>query len=314
MKVSVVVPVYNAGDRLAPCLESLRTQTLCDMEILLVLDCPTDGSDQIAKRFALDDVRFRVVENDHNMHIGYSRNRGLELAQGEFVAFVDHDDICMPAMLEHLYQQAYTRKADVVYSLVRTTQTHDATRFDTFPQPMADAREYAMTDILSRGGKHHADSLFNPVLGAIYRRETFASLRFEDTRVVSAEDKLWNIQCLMLTDKIVWLNEELYLHENHASNAGGSRAYMGYVCRGKTMEHLFDMMPSWPESWQQAFVQGMDKEARRLMVGALLTSWQDATLTRHYLQSAQWVQYMLTHLERKHGLMRRVLYRLMQRS
>lgn len=86
IKVSVIVPVYNAGVHLKKCLGSLSSQTLKEMEIILVLDCPTDGSDKVAEEFAQRDSRFRILRNSRTF-ISETRNEGLKVAKGEYVAF-----------------------------------------------------------------------------------------------------------------------------------------------------------------------------------------------------------------------------------
>ena len=75
-KVSIVVPVYNAGEYIKPCLDTLTKQTLHDIEIICVLDCPTDGTDKVVDAYAQQDDRIKVLKNEHNMNIGESRNRG----------------------------------------------------------------------------------------------------------------------------------------------------------------------------------------------------------------------------------------------
>jgi len=94
-KVSIIVPIYNAGKFLEKCLDTLVNQTLKDIEIILVLDCPTDGSDRIAREYAEKDPRIRLIVNEQNLNIGLSRNEGLKIARGEYIGFSDHDDwIC----------------------------------------------------------------------------------------------------------------------------------------------------------------------------------------------------------------------------
>ena len=102
IKVSVIVPIYNAGENLVRCLDTIVNQTLKDIEIILVLDCPTDGSDVIAKNFAQQDSRIIILENTTNLHIGESRNRGIEIAKGEYLHFSDHDDYRELDMLEKI--------------------------------------------------------------------------------------------------------------------------------------------------------------------------------------------------------------------
>mgnify|MGYP003102099414 CR=1 FL=1 len=66
-KVSIIVPIYNAGKFLEKCLDTLVNQTLKDIEIILVLDCPTDGSDRIAREYAEKDPRIRLIINEQNL-------------------------------------------------------------------------------------------------------------------------------------------------------------------------------------------------------------------------------------------------------
>jgi hypothetical protein len=114
-KVSVIVPVYNVARYLPQCLDSLRSQTLQDMEILLVNDGSTDGSAEILRAYAAQDWRFRLIERPNG---GYSaaRNTGLKEVRGDFVGFVDADDWVEPDMFEHLLSLAETHHADLVQS------------------------------------------------------------------------------------------------------------------------------------------------------------------------------------------------------
>ena len=116
VKVSVIVPIYNAGKNLIRCLDTLVNQTLRDIEIILVLDCPTDGSDLIAKNYASKDDRIIILENEHNLHIGESRNRGIEIARGEYLHFSDHDDYRELDMLEKMYEKAVLDDLDMLIS------------------------------------------------------------------------------------------------------------------------------------------------------------------------------------------------------
>ena len=69
-KVSIIVPIYNAGKFLEKCLDTLVNQTLKDIEIIMVLDCPTDGSDRIAREYAEKAPRIRLKINEQNLNIG----------------------------------------------------------------------------------------------------------------------------------------------------------------------------------------------------------------------------------------------------
>jgi glycosyltransferase involved in cell wall biosynthesis len=97
-QVTVGLPVYKAEAYLAQCLESIKAQTLQDFEVVAVLDCPTDRSEEILRKHA--DSRFRIVENERNRGAAYSINRTIELAATPLLARMDADDIMHPFRLE----------------------------------------------------------------------------------------------------------------------------------------------------------------------------------------------------------------------
>ncbi|MEO5876496.1 MAG: glycosyltransferase, partial [Streptosporangiaceae bacterium] len=99
--LSVVVPVYNVGPYLTACLESIAAQTWRDFEVVMVDDGSTDGSAALAAAFAARDPRFRLVRQA-NAGPGAARNTGVGQARGEFLAFVDSDDLVPPYALEYL--------------------------------------------------------------------------------------------------------------------------------------------------------------------------------------------------------------------
>jgi CDP-glycerol glycerophosphotransferase len=95
-KISVVVPFHNNSDDLADCLDSIGAQTVADLEVIMVDDGSTDGGAAIAKAKVAADPRFRLIQPPDGGSPGFARNRGLELATGAFLAFVDGDDV-LPA-------------------------------------------------------------------------------------------------------------------------------------------------------------------------------------------------------------------------
>ena len=91
-QISVVVPIYNVESFLAPCLDSLLAQTVDDYEVLMVDDGSTDGSAAIAQEYARRDARFRLVVQE-NGGLSKARNTGIDAASGEYLAFLDSDDL-----------------------------------------------------------------------------------------------------------------------------------------------------------------------------------------------------------------------------
>ena len=92
MLISVILPVYNVSQYLSQCLDSIISQPYKELEIICINDASTDGSKEILDKYAQKDNRIKVFENSENLGAGLSRNRGLKLAKGEYVHFVDPDD------------------------------------------------------------------------------------------------------------------------------------------------------------------------------------------------------------------------------
>ena len=115
-KVSIITPAYNAAPYIGQAIESVQAQTLTDWEMIIVDDASTDGTAQVVQRY-LSDPRIKFLQNEQNMGAGYTRNRALDAAQGEWIAVLDADDWYAPHRLERLVAFAEDWAVDVVGDL-----------------------------------------------------------------------------------------------------------------------------------------------------------------------------------------------------
>ena len=99
--ISIIVPVYNVEEYLEECLESIQHQTYTDIEVILVNDGSTDGSREICERYCEKDIRFRLI-NQENQGQSVARNRGFKESIGQYIMFVDSDDVINTNVLEVL--------------------------------------------------------------------------------------------------------------------------------------------------------------------------------------------------------------------
>lgn len=112
--VSIVIPAYNPGKDIIKCLDSLKAQTFTDFEAIIIDDGSTDGSEKICDQYANEDHRFRVIHKQ-NAGVSAARNQAMDLAQGQWVTFIDSDDWADPEYLENMVASARNNpEADVV--------------------------------------------------------------------------------------------------------------------------------------------------------------------------------------------------------
>ena len=119
VKVSVILPVYNAGSVLSRALDSALGQTLRDIEVIAVDDCSADDSFRLLKERAASDPRLKILQQPVNSGTLSARNRGLRACKGEYVLFLDPDDFLEPEAAAELSALADREKLDVIHFGIR---------------------------------------------------------------------------------------------------------------------------------------------------------------------------------------------------
>lgn len=248
IKVSIIVPIHNAGVYLKKCLDTLVNQTLSEIEIILVIDCPTDGSDLIAKEYAAKDDRIVIIINDKNLHIGLSRNEGLKVARGEYIGFSDHDDFREFTMYEELYNEAKKTESDVVvsgYGSIMNNKVQKHTYPDLENKPLKD-----LLFELSIGGNGNMSKewrffiLNGGMWNKIYKNEFIKKhdIFFEDNRTTTFEDLLFLISCFHFANSVTLVNKVFYYHMENVNNASSQYFYNSYILMGAFLNKLNNFM------------------------------------------------------------------------
>lgn len=114
-QITVVMPVYNASRFLRDAVESVLKQTYQNLELLLIDDCSTDNSLEIAREYEQKDARVRVIAAEHNSGVANVRNRGIQEANGQYIALLDSDDVWTEDKLERQLQLVKKTNAKIVY-------------------------------------------------------------------------------------------------------------------------------------------------------------------------------------------------------
>lgn len=227
IRISIIVPIYNAESTLRAAVASILAQEIPEMELLLVDDGSTDGTAAICHELSQQDPRVRVI-TQKNSGICAARNRGLSAATGEYIGFCDDDDMWLPGALKMLLEEAATGVFDVVrggYELLREEkgkglcpQPHDAGM-------ACDLWVVGYADFLQNSGPQF-------VWNALYRREILKGIQFDERCRYGLEDFIFNMAVYARTDKVRYLPLPVYRHFEGAQSTSvcqSSKAMRGRI-------------------------------------------------------------------------------------
>ncbi len=215
-KVSIIIPVYNARGYIERCMHHLLMQTLEDIEIIVVNDGSTDNSMEPVNKLAQIDKRIRII-NQQNMLQGAARNNGLRFASGEYIGFCDADDYVDLNYYEELYKSAKSHNSDIALAEnIRVSQTKYKKRLNIIVEA-----EYE--DIMNKFKVCNQNKNECPT-NKIYRRDYLDKYNIRFTEGVYCEDKLFSIQAVYYSNKIVTVpNVHYYYWENPKSTVNARK-------------------------------------------------------------------------------------------
>ncbi|MBT2709483.1 glycosyltransferase [Pseudomonas sp. ISL-84] len=234
VKVSVVIPVYNAEKYLPSCIESLLTQTLDLCEFIFINDGSIDKSKKIIEEYAKADSRILLI-NQANHGVSAARNKGLNAASGEYIGFVDADDYVKQDMFETLYKSAENNNCDVV--LCNFESEMEGHKFITnyqIPKNEILRKDYIQQELLPYFIK--ADNL-NSVVNKLYNAKLVKEIEFPD-QVVLGEDGLFNMKFFSIATSMIYLEYIGYHYREVAGSATRNVSGKDYFKRSLEVYHF----------------------------------------------------------------------------
>jgi glycosyltransferase involved in cell wall biosynthesis len=245
-KVSVIVPIYNVEKYLDRCMRSVLNQTLKEIEIIMVDDGSPDKCPEMCEEYAKVDSRVKVIHK-RNAGLGYARNSGLEVATGEYVAFVDSDDFVDKGMYESLYRTAREYSLDTCYCNFKyfvdkfnINSRVEVDRFKIFKgRNEVDLFFWDMVGPLPTFSKEV--KYLMSVCKAIYSLDLINrfAIRFDSEREFASEDILFHALYLPKAEKVGFLPDHFYYYcENSSSITKTAYSEKNYECRIKGLFEL----------------------------------------------------------------------------
>ena len=226
VKVSVIVPIYNAQKYLEQCLDSIVNQTLKDIEIILIDDGSTDGSAQICKKY-LNDERVSYYHKE-NEGLAAARDDGMLRATGEYIGFVDSDDWLELNMYEKMYEAAKSNNSDVVFcNCIENENGHRFTpEMESGPYGREKIKEIVLPKTLAYIDKNGGKRVIRwSNCLRIYKTEILKSdnIKF-DRRFRRSQDLQLTYESMLVAENFYYLGDD-YLYHNRVVGDSLSRGY-----------------------------------------------------------------------------------------
>lgn len=206
--VSVIVPLYNAEQFLSKTIESILDQTYQEIELILINDGSTDSSEEICLSYQNRDSRI-IYRKQLNQGPSATRNHGLNLAKGEYIAFVDADDHLEKNGIEVLLESI--QQADIVISGYKNVYEEDSEEQKIKETIPAISGLFSKEEFVAHFGSLLEKNLIHYVWHKLYRAEIIKSVRFNEM-VNIGEDMLFNIEILKRAKNISITKKSVYSH------------------------------------------------------------------------------------------------------
>lgn len=252
IKLSILVPVYNAERYLRKCLDSIAAQTFPDFEVLCLNDGSTDSSAGIIAEYAQKDPRF-VLINKSNSGYGHTLNQGLDLAKGEYIGIVEADDFAEPDLYEKLYRCAETDHLDAVKAgFYYYWSGSNGTPEKNIPEPVCSTAlsKRILCPVRDFKAARELVSFFNfkpSIWSGLYRRSFLCEhgIRFTETPGASYQDTAFNFKVWFCAEKIRLLSDCL-LHYRQDNESSSIKSAEKVYCVCDEYEEIEQFMRRYP--------------------------------------------------------------------
>lgn len=252
-KVSIIVPTYNVEMYLEECLESIKRQTLKDIEVICINDGSTDGSLEILKRYAADDDRFIIVDKENGGY-GIGMNIGLDRATGEYVGIVEPDDYVPLSMYEDLYECAVKNQLDFVKADFYRFTTDDETGDRTLTYNHLDKSGKYYNQVLNPSEEPFLTTFIMNTWSGIYRRAFLEEhqIRHNTTPGASFQDNGFFWQTFIYAKRAMFMDKPYYRNRRDNPNSSVKSKEKVY-CMNVEYDHIRDifMQEGNEELWER---------------------------------------------------------------
>ena len=305
MKLSYIVPVFNVEEFIRPCLENILQQGLDDncYEIIIINDGTQDKSMEVIADIIKTHHNIIIIEQE-NQGLSLARNNGLQKASGDYILFVDSDDLLIKNSVPQLLDKAISSKADLIVADFIKMDEKQITQYQNNPFNQPDSQTYVMN------GKelllHELNPYYCYVWRTMYRRDFLNQNNLRFIPNICFEDVTFTHQCYLKANLCVRIKRYLYIYrKGHAS-----------ITSSFSLKKALDYSTSVSEIWKMSNDENIDPQIKKklrndtfvhfsLLVYSLTSC---ATISRsEKMQILNYIKELVPDITFKHGLKQRIV-------
>lgn len=243
-KISIVIPVYNVEAYLEECLDSILSQKYTDYEIICVNDASTDSSLQILQHYNQQYPDIKIISNDRNRGLSYTRNHGLLEAEGDYVWFVDSDDLICENALKEISDIIENQTADILFFNMMMRDESDYAKKNPREKKKNLKENQIQSGLELLKEFYEKNNWKIEVWRQIYRRQflTNEGLRFFEG--ILHEDNLFTFQSLIKAERVINVEKEFYVYRRREGSIMATMI-------PKRMESLLVVFEESAKVWQK---------------------------------------------------------------
>lgn len=262
-KFSIIIPAYNVEKYIKKCLDSILNQTYKSFEVIIIDDASTDNTYNIISQY--DDPRIKIIQNETNLRQGTARNKGMEIAEGEYIIFVDADDYySSDDVIEKINNVIGDEKCDIVFFGFKEKGGLSRT---IIPEPTA--TKYDMLNNFNSTLKCQC-ALWNKC----FNRKFLKKNKIKFTKKMFYEDNMFSFKAIALSNKTKVLPEVCYIYVRGRKGSSMTDYSLSKVADYyKHIGFLFDLLNQIPEDCHEALFKVIKYKFKT--IDKNLVTWMD---------------------------------------
>lgn len=287
-KVSIIVPIFNAAEYLEQTLESIKKQTYRNIEVLLIDDGSTDGSSAICDKYHDKDERFLVFHIE-NGGVSRARNYGLDHATGDYVMFIDSDDLVNPKYVQIMLCTAKSTDSKIVTCKYLNGKKYTPDEFEA-----RTCADHPKTKIIKLE-EYRPTSKYchNIVWAGLYKISLTDGLKFTSDLYI-AEDTLYFYQMFDRAKSLVFIDEDLYYYRYRGDSLAHSQFSERQLTEITSWERVMALYEKMPHHFLDAFYAAYSLRCKKILKKAIQADYKNQIVLKElHRKTSKYSTYVL---------------------